>query len=146
MAQNVDPLPGSLSTPTSPPIMSTSRLQMDSPSPVPPKRRVMELSAWENGSNRRACLSLSRPMPVSMTAKRTYARSFSHRSRVTWTTILPSSVNLMALLTKLAVIWFSRAGSPNTWAGTSECTNSTISRFFSWAAGLNMLTMSSMQP
>jgi len=34
--QNVEPTPGSLLAPISPPIISTSRLLMASPSPVPP--------------------------------------------------------------------------------------------------------------
>ena len=35
--QKVEPLPSSLSTPTSPPIISTSRRTIDRPRPVPPK-------------------------------------------------------------------------------------------------------------
>ena len=71
MNQNVLPLPGSLSTPISPPISSTSRLQIASPRPVPPKRRLVEASAWENASNRRPSCSSVIPMPVSRTSKRT---------------------------------------------------------------------------
>ena len=42
---NDEPTPGALSTRMTPPINPTSCRQMNSPSPVPPKRRVMELSA-----------------------------------------------------------------------------------------------------
>ncbi len=48
--QKVDPRPGSLSTPISPPIISTIFLEMVNPSPVPPNRREMEASVWEKGS------------------------------------------------------------------------------------------------
>ena len=42
---------------------------MASPSPVPPNRRVVEPSAWVNGSNSRSRVSGAMPMPVSETAK-----------------------------------------------------------------------------
>ena len=45
--EKVVPCPGSLSTRISPPIISTRRLLMDSPRPVPPYFRVVEVSAWE---------------------------------------------------------------------------------------------------
>ena len=35
-----------------PPMASTRRLEIDSPRPVPPNLRVVELSAWMNGANR----------------------------------------------------------------------------------------------
>ena len=43
--QNVLPSPGALLTPSSPPMASTSRLEMASPRPVPPKRRAIVASA-----------------------------------------------------------------------------------------------------
>ena len=43
--QKVLPWPGALSTPMRPPMSSTRRLLMESPSPVPPKRRVVLPSA-----------------------------------------------------------------------------------------------------
>ena len=64
---NVEPSFGALSTITSPPINCARRRTIERPSPVPPYRRVVELSACENGSNRRACCAASRPMPVSLT-------------------------------------------------------------------------------
>ena len=49
-------------------------LQMARPRPVPPKRRVVEESAWENGSNSRRAVSGAMPMPVSLTSNRTQRR------------------------------------------------------------------------
>jgi hypothetical protein len=50
---NTEPLPSSLVTVTSPPIM---RLRvMARPSPVPPKCCAVEASAWVNSSNSFAC-------------------------------------------------------------------------------------------
>ena len=45
---NVDPLPGSLSAQIRPPMSSARRLQIASPRPVPPYRRVVEASTWLN--------------------------------------------------------------------------------------------------
>ena len=47
---NVVPLPGSLSSQIFPPIRWTSVAEIVKPSPVPPKRRVVEPSAWLNAS------------------------------------------------------------------------------------------------
>ena len=66
---NVEPFSGTLSTHILPPINSTSRLLMASPRPVPPKRRVVEASAWLKDLNRRARRSTGMPMPVSRTEK-----------------------------------------------------------------------------
>ena len=54
---NTEPLPGSLVTVTSPPIMRASLREMASPRPVPPKRCAVEASAWVNSSNSFACCS-----------------------------------------------------------------------------------------
>ena len=72
--QNVVPRRRSLSTPISPPISSTSCSEIASPRPVPPNLRVVELSAWVKGSNRRPRMSAGMPMPVSATSKRDAAR------------------------------------------------------------------------
>ena len=56
-----------LATPISPPIASTSRLQIDSPRPVPPKRRVVDWSACEKAVKIAPTLSAGMPMPVSRT-------------------------------------------------------------------------------
>ena len=62
------PLPTSLSTQIRPPIISTRLLQMESPRPVPPKRRVMEASAWAKGWKSRSRPAGGMPIPVSRTA------------------------------------------------------------------------------
>ena len=48
-AQKQLPRPGSLSTPTAPSISVASSRQIDRPSPLPPKRRVVDWSACVNG-------------------------------------------------------------------------------------------------
>ena len=63
--QKVEPLPGSLSTPISPPICSTSCLQIASPRPVPPYLRVVEPSACTKAWKSLSCASGGMPMPVS---------------------------------------------------------------------------------
>ena len=52
------PRPGLLSNSNSPSMAVTRRREMARPSPVPPKRRVVDASAWENGSNRRRAVGL----------------------------------------------------------------------------------------
>jgi hypothetical protein len=47
--QNVEPWHGRLEKPISPPIISTKRLEIANPKPVPPYSRVMEPSACTNG-------------------------------------------------------------------------------------------------
>ena len=64
---NVEPLPGVLSTVTSPPSMVQKCLVMASPRPVPPKRLVVEASAWLNAWNSRPSCSFVMPTPVSDT-------------------------------------------------------------------------------
>ena len=60
--------------------------QMASPSPVPPYFRVVEPSAWVNGSNTACSLSAGMPMPVSATREpdadggARLARARSHRT------------------------------------------------------------------
>ena len=44
-ARKLEPRPGELSMTMSPPSMFASRRLMTSPSPVPPKRRVVDVSA-----------------------------------------------------------------------------------------------------
>src|SRR5215813_2372056 len=63
-----EPLPGSLVTVTSPPIIRASLRVMAKPRPVPPYCRAVEESAWVNSSNSLACCSGVIPMPVSATA------------------------------------------------------------------------------
>jgi len=63
--QKVDPLPTSLITPMFPPISSTSNFEMARPRPVPPKERVLELSAWVNWEKILFCWSTGMPIPGS---------------------------------------------------------------------------------
>ena len=110
--QKVLPWPDWLSTPISPPISSTSRLQMDRPSPVPPKRRVIPASAWVKGANSRGRTAGAMPMPVSRTVKRNHTASSP--VSITWTCRVtsPRSVNLMALPTRLISTCCNRSTSP----------------------------------
>ena len=109
--QNRLPAPGALSTPMAPPIASTSRLQIASPRPVPPYRRVVDASAWLNGSNSAACRSGGMPMPVSRTSKRSTRAVRPRRWRAaTRDPATPPSVNLSALPSRLNSTCRSRVG------------------------------------
>ena len=107
---NVEPSPGVLSTVTSPPSMVQKCLVMASPRPVPPKRLVVEASAWLNASNSRPSCSCVMPMPVSDTRKRDPRR----RPRAPPPgSACPCSVNLLALLIRLSrhcltLVWSER--------------------------------------
>ena len=107
------PTPGVLSSEMLPPISSTSCRQMARPRPVPPKRRVMLLSACAKGANRLLWCSGGMPMPVSRMEKSSRIRP-SGRCSPRWasTSISPVGVNLMALLTRLISTWPRRSGSP----------------------------------
>ena len=63
------PRPGVLRTLIVPPISPASRAAMVRPSPVPPYRRVIELSACSNAWKIFRCTSGAMPMPVSSTRK-----------------------------------------------------------------------------
>src|SRR5207244_3974425 len=69
------PTPQSDSTVKPPPSSSDNRLLMVSPSPVPPKRRVIDSSACVKGSNSRSICSAVMPMPVSRTSNITLLES-----------------------------------------------------------------------
>src|SRR5258708_13347439 len=64
---NTEPLPSSLVTVTSPPIMRASLRDSARPSPVPPYRRAVSESAWRNSCNSFACFSPANPMPLPST-------------------------------------------------------------------------------
>src|SRR5439155_2380610 len=117
--QNVLPLPTTLSTPMAPPIISTSRLEIASPRPVPPYRRVMDPSAWGNDWKNRSPTSGATPIPVSVTEKRTKASSVVCSTSAACTTTSPHSVNLTALPTRLVRICRRRPGSPPIHVGRS---------------------------
>ena len=70
------------------------------PSPVPPYLRVVEASACENASNTFSIWSGVMPIPVSLTRKRIQSLPATV-SRTTSSEVLPFSVNLQALLSRL---------------------------------------------
>ena len=118
--QNVEPLPGVLSTPIWPPIISTSCLEIARPRPVPPYLRVVEPSACEKAWNKYGSPSGAMPMPVSVTVKQTVTWVGVSLSRVTRRATSPSSVNLIPLTSRLVMTWRSRPGSPRNSVGTSS--------------------------
>lgn len=64
--QNVEPTSSFDWTPIFPPIKLTSCLDIASPRPVPPNRRVEELSACWKGTNSKSMSLGERPIPVSL--------------------------------------------------------------------------------
>ena len=84
------------------------RLVIASPSPVPPKRRVIEVSACSKARNRALFLSAAMPMPVSSTSTRAISVDGSKRA---WIRTWPRSVNLIALPSRFTTAWRSRVGS-----------------------------------
>ena len=126
------PTPSALETDRLPPIIPTSCEAMFNPRPVPPKRRVVDASAWVKASKIFCCLAAGMPMPVSRTETRS-----SNGSRVplssTRTAISPASVNLTALLSRLASTCRRRTGSPLTRSGRSEGQLKVSSMCFCWA-------------
>ncbi len=114
---------------------------MASPSPVPPKRRVVEASAWLKAENRRACWAASMPMPVSRTTKRRRTPSAPRPASSTSSDTSPCSVNLTALPTRLIRICCSRMASPTSAAGTSGSTPMASSMFFSPAFSVITVAM-----
>jgi hypothetical protein len=64
--QNVDPRPSSDVTPIPPPSSLASSRDIERPKPVPPKRRVVELSACWKGTNNDAQWLFESPIPVSL--------------------------------------------------------------------------------
>lgn len=122
MTWNVLPRPRTLSTQMRPRMRATSSDEMVRPSPVPPKRRVVDASAWANASKMAACRSSGMPMPVSRTARCSCTPPADSPSLKTNTITWPCSVNLMALLTRLTSTWRSRPRSPMS-TGTSGATS-----------------------
>ena len=98
MTVKVVPTPGWLRTLIPPPISSTRRLLIASPSPVPPWRRVLEVSSCENALNSRVIPAAEMPIPESTTSM----RSDRGGKALTRTTTSPASVNLTALLIRLS--------------------------------------------
>ena len=96
------PSPGVLSPLISPPSIWARRRLIVRPRPVPPKRRVIELSACEKGWKMAAICSEFMPRPESITSKpmRGWGAAGGSSRRTTKRTP-PSSVNLTALPSKL---------------------------------------------
>ncbi len=117
--QNVDPSPGALTSPSLPPMSSTSCRQIASPRPVPPNLRVVDESAWAKARNKRSWSAAAIPMPMSITSNRSATRSvFSSRTRTRMTTS-PSKVNLTALEPRLSSTCWILTASPRSASGTS---------------------------
>ena len=109
------PLSGLARTATTSPPMRRARLrEIDRPSPVPPKRRVVLESACVNFSNMVSSRSGSIPMPVSTTEPR--HRPAPRAPRPPGRT--RRSVKRTALPTRFVRIWRTRPGSPTTCRGT----------------------------
>jgi hypothetical protein len=89
----------------SPPINRDRRLEIASPRPVPPYRRVVDASACVNEVKTRASVASSMPMPLSVTRisidTRSSARSVSIARTVTRPGRGKPLENLMALLVRL---------------------------------------------
>src|SRR5262245_37186394 len=105
--ENVDPWPSTDSTQRRPPWSSTMRREMDSPSPLPPFARVLELSACWNSSKIFSWSASEIPGPVSVTD----TTKFPSDIRASMDT-LPASVNLIALPARFRSTWVSRRSSP----------------------------------
>src|SRR4029079_18027404 len=97
----VEPSPYTLVTVRSPSIRRQNCRLIARPSPVPPYLLLVLASAWENASNSRPSCSLVIPMPVSETAKEMQSAC----ARVTVNLIVPWSVNLAALDSRLNSVW-----------------------------------------
>ena len=133
--QNVDPAPGALSKPIDPPIMSTSRLQMARPRPVPPNLRVVAPSAWVKLVKSFGWASSGTPQPVSVTSARSTVRAGPISVRLRRAVTAPSLVNLTALPTRLNRICFRRTGSPTTRAPAAPSSVTSKPSCFSSARG-----------
>src|SRR5262245_45217343 len=136
---NTEPLPGSLVTVTSPPIMRASLRVMARPSPVPPNFCAVAASAWVNSSNSLSCCSAVMPMPVSETTNSTKLLPLLSLRAASLTS--PALVNLQALLRRLSSICLSRMGSTASAPRSSGV--STVRRFLFWSASCRAVPMTS---
>ena len=105
----VVPRPTSLWTASCPPICWTSLDEIVSPSPVPPKRRRRERSACSKASKIRACFSSgnadARVADCKVQDRLVLGPGFAFDFEDDFA---PGPVNLMALPTRLTMIWFRR--------------------------------------
>ena len=122
------PCPGALRSRISPPRRRASSRLMVSPNPVPPKVRLVELSACWNASKTSSCFSRGMPMPVSETAKAsTWGEPRSAEepnplppaSRVADSSTRPLRVNLNAFERRFFSTCCRRCGSVSTVPGTA---------------------------
>ncbi len=116
--QNRHPFSNKLSTPIVPFIISTNRLDMARPKPVPPNFLAVEISPCENGINNFSRTSGVIPIPVSFTSNSKVIIFFSFLSNLIRTLISPRSVNFAAFDNKLARICLILLGSPLRLCGT----------------------------
>ena len=138
--QNVLPLPGSLASMSCPPIDSTSFLEIVNPSPVPPYRREVELSACWKASKMMACLSGGMPMPVSDTANFSWFAEWD-----TCKVTVPREVNLMALPSRLTSTCRRRPWSADTHSGVESSTTLFSSSLFRDASRFRIEAMSAIK-
>ncbi|MNF76468.1 hypothetical protein D3C84_585830 [compost metagenome] len=143
------PLSGVLATLISPPSRSTRRWQMARPRPLPPKRRVVEDSAWLKGRNSWPRCSGAMPMPLSATLISTRsgspAASRAHTATRPGHSLRPPE-NLMALPIRLKRIWRRRMASELTQCGMSvaiSCSRITPRALASGLRVLHRLSISS---
>ena len=123
------PWPSALSRCSSPPIRPTSRWLIATPSPVPPKRRVVEASACVKPLKMRAWFSGAMPMPVSRTAISIVTSVAPIAITVTDTTTSPAAVNLIALPVRLISTCCRRKASPIRRHGRAASMSNSTSRF-----------------
>ena len=128
------PTPNLDSSDIFPRISSTRFLEIVRPSPVPPNRLAVELSACEKGLNSFWRISSSMPMPVSSTVKCTSSISCVSRLTLTRMVTLPSDVNLIEFVNRLVMTCLRRPGSPTTFQDVGSSMSSMYFRPFRLAA------------
>ncbi len=143
--RKVEPLPCSLSTEIVPPISSTRRLEMARPSPVPPKRRVVDASTWLKEVKSRSIRSGGIPIPVSRTQSSSRYEPFPAASASTRTITSPASVNLTPFESRFSSTCRRRAPSPRIPAGTVSSMRQPSSIPFSHPRGATMSSAPSTQ-
>ena len=112
---------------------------MASPRPMPPCRRVVEVSPWTNASNRSGVVSALTPTPVSSNSMRTPPPA----ATAARTSTLPVSVNVIAFDSSLRTMRRTRAASPTTSAGSAGSITAARSRPFSCARPASICTAAS---
>ena len=126
-----EPLPTSLVTVMSPPIIWQKRRLMTRPRPVPPYLREVEASACTKAWNSLPSCSGLRPMPVSLTWKASQGVPSGPVSRSTSSETVPWSVNLLAFESRLKSTWRRRVMSACIGRRSSGQRTSRVLAFFS---------------